>query len=95
MWSPAVDIWSLRRGLDYFRIRSFGIVRVARLCGSVEQTEDAFVHAKHDGGAGYGSHEMGSEAAVEAHQALLDPDELEALDQPGVLGQAVLHRRLS
>lgn len=61
----------------------------------MEEAEDTLVHAEHDGCAGHGAHEMGCQAAIETHEALLDPDELEALHQAGVLGEAVIHGRLS
>lgn len=78
-------VWSGRRQQSGSRPRSGR---------GVEQPQDPFVHAKHDGGAGDGAQEMGRQAAVEADEPLLAPDELEALDEARVLGPAVLHRGL-
>lgn len=65
------------------------------LSRGVEESENALIHGKHDGRAGHCSHEMGSQAAVETHETLFNPDELEALNQARVLGQPIVHRRLS
>ena len=67
---------------------------VWRLCGRVEEPEDALVHAEHDGGAGDGPEQVGRHSAVEAEHALLFEDQLEALDQVGVFGPAVGDRGL-
>lgn len=55
-----------------------------RLGRRVEQAQDALVHAKHDGRAGHRPHQMRRQAAVQAHQTLLLPHQLEALHQARV-----------
>ena len=57
--------------------------------------QDALVHAEHDGGTRDRPEEMRGHAAVEAHHALFLEDELEALDESGVLGPAIGKGRLS
>lgn len=69
--------------------------RVENLGGRVEEAQNDLVHAEHDCRTGHRSHEMRSQAAVEAHEAFFLPDELEALDQAGVLELAVCQRSLS
>ncbi len=70
------------------------ILRV--LCGrGAEKPENPLVHAKHNRRTRDGSKEVGGEAAVEADEAFLPPDQPEALDQAGVLVAAVGHRGLS
>lgn len=61
----------------------------------VEEAQNDLIHAKHDCRTRHRSHEMRSQAAVETHEALFLPDELEALDQAGVLELAVCQRSLS
>lgn len=61
----------------------------------VEEAQDDFVHGKHHCRARNRAHEVRRQAAVEAHEAFLLPDELEALDQAGVLELAVSHGGLS
>ena len=51
----------------------------------IQKPEDNFVHAEHDCCAGHGAKQMRRQAAVHGCHALLFPDELEALDQAGVL----------
>ena len=63
--------------------------------GRAEQSQDPLVHAKHDGGARHRPHQVGRHAAVQAREALLEPDAPEALHQARVLGPAVGHGRLS
>lgn len=65
------------------------------LGGRVEEAQNDLVHAKHDCRTRHRSHEMRSQAAVETHEAFFLPDELEALDQAGVLELAVCQRSLS
>lgn len=69
--------------------------RVEDLGGRVEEAQNDLVHAEHDGRTRHRAHEMRSQAAVEAHEAFFLPDELEALDQAGVLELAVCQRGLS
>ena len=59
------------------------------------QTQDTFVHAKHDGGARDGPEKVGSQATVEAEHAFLLEDEPKTLDETGVLETAVRHGGLS
>lgn len=61
----------------------------------MEEAQDDLVHAKHDGRTRDSSHEMRRQAAVQAHEALFLPDELEALHQAGVLELAVAQGGLS
>ena len=61
----------------------------------VKQMENSLVHAKHDGSRRDGSKEVWGETAVQAHDALLAPDEPEALDKPCVLWTAVRHGSLA
>lgn len=68
---------------------------VENLGGRVEEAQNDLVHAKHDCRTRHRSHEMRSQAAVETHEAFFLPDELEALDQAGVLELAVCQRSLS
>lgn len=60
----------------------------------VEDLENALVHAEHDGGRGNGPHEVRSQAAVQADEALFLPDQLEAVYEARVLGLSVGHRCL-
>lgn len=69
--------------------------RVENLGGSVEEAQNDLVHAEHDCRTRDRSHEMRGQAAVETHEAFFLPDELEALDQTGVLELAVCQRSLS
>lgn len=68
---------------------------VASLRRRAAEAQDALVHGKHDGGAGDRPQQMRCQAAVETHHALLLPDQLEALDEAGVLELAVGHGRLA
>lgn len=61
----------------------------------VEEAQDALVHGKHDGSARHGSKQMRSQAAVETHEALFLPHQLEALYQASVLEFAVCERCLT
>lgn len=51
----------------------------------VQKPEDNFVHAEHDCCAGHCAQQMRRQTAVHGCHALFFPDELEALDQTGVL----------
>lgn len=65
-------------------------IEVVRVCGDalgrrVAETKNALVHGKHDGRAGHGAQQVRRQASVETHEALLLPDELEALHETRVL----------
>lgn len=52
----------------------------------MEKSEDALIHAEHDRRTGHRTHQMRRQSAVEAHEALLDPDNTEALEETSILG---------
>ena len=56
----------------------------------VEETQYTLVHAKHNGSTGNCPHEMRRHASVKADHAFLLEDDLEALDQSGVLSRRAL-----
>lgn len=66
-----------------------------RLALGAEELENALVHAEHDGGGRDRSHHVRGQTAVQAEEAFLLPDQLEAVDEAGVLWLSVGHRRLS
>lgn len=67
----------------------------ASLAGGAKEAQYTLVHAKHDGRAGNGAHKVRRETAVQAHEALLDPDYAEALPEASVLELSVGQGRLS
>ena len=56
------------------------LLAVASSRRGVEETQNTLVHAEHDGRAGYRPHQMWRQPAVQTHEALLDPHDLEALE---------------
>lgn len=61
----------------------------------LQQSQDALVHAKHDGRTWDGPEQVRRHASIETDHALLLGHKLEALNQAGILWSAVRHGRLT
>lgn len=65
------------------------------LCRCTDKPKDELVDAQGDDGRGDGANHVRHQASVETRHALFLSNESEALQQAGVFGNAVFHRRLA